>query len=235
MTMPNTSHPDDERLAACAGGDADAASDRALAEHVSACDRCAPIVDELTLLRVALATLPDLAPSRPLRLIPPVPSSAPRPIGPLGWLRRLAAPAMAAGAGLVVVGAVGMSGVASSFSGAAGADRAALEAASSSGAAAPGESVVPAPGQGPETHGLFSPVMTLDDGGRSETPAEYGSPDSQSASASPRASASPGEDDLTGFMSSPADEQPWLTLLIAGAAIFGVSTVLRFSLATQAG
>lgn len=239
MTMQNVSHPDDERLAAYAGGDADAVSDRALAEHLSTCDRCAPVVDELTLLRVALAGLPDLAPSRPLRLIPPVAPSAPQAAGPLGWLRRLAAPAMAAGAGLVLVGAVGMSGVVGSFSGA-GADRLAnLEASASDAEVAPGESLRAVPGgQAPESPKLLSPTTSSDGSGRSQTPSEYGYPDSMSATASSRPSepaSSRGEDDDTAFNSNPTDEQPWLTLLIAGAAIFGVSTILRFSLAPQAG
>ena len=107
MTMQNTPHPDDERLAAYAGGDSDALADSSLVAHLSACDRCRPIVDELSLLRGALAELPDVAPSRPLRLIPPVPEPATRAAGPRVWLRRLTAPAMAAGAGLVLIGAVG--------------------------------------------------------------------------------------------------------------------------------
>ena len=119
MTMQNASHPDDERLAAYAGGDPDALTDPSLSAHVAACDRCGPMVDELAGLRTALAELPDLAPSRPLRLIPPVPAaSAPRPT-PLGWLRRLAGPARATGAGLVLIGAIGVgatSGIGSLFS-----------------------------------------------------------------------------------------------------------------------
>jgi anti-sigma factor ChrR (cupin superfamily) len=76
MTMQNLPHPDDERLAAYAGGDSDAVADRALAAHLTACDRCRPLVDELSLLRDALSVLPDLVPSRPLRLIPPAPAPA---------------------------------------------------------------------------------------------------------------------------------------------------------------
>jgi hypothetical protein len=144
---------------------------------------------------------------------------------------------MAAGAGLVVVGAVGMSGVAGALN-SAGADRGTLEAASASDAAAPGESQIPAPGHAAGSPSPVSPANSLDGSGRSETPSEYSNPDAQSATASPRPSApaaSKGEDDNTGFTSNPTDEQPWLTLLIAGAAIFGISTVLRFSLAPQAG
>lgn len=118
MTMQQSTHPDDERLAALAGGDRDAASDRALTAHVAGCDRCRPIVDELAALRSSLALLPDIAPARPLRLIPPVPAPA-RP-GALEWLRRLAAPAMAGGAALILVGAVGVSGIAGGLAGKAG-------------------------------------------------------------------------------------------------------------------
>ena len=86
MTMPSTPHPDDELLAAYAGGDADALADGSLVAHLATCDRCGPLVDELSMLRGALAELPDLAPSRPLRLIPPVAEPAARARG--SWLRR---------------------------------------------------------------------------------------------------------------------------------------------------
>jgi hypothetical protein len=113
MTMPHKIHPHDERLAALAGADPDVASDTELRAHVSACTRCTGVVDELTTLRSALAELPDLVPSRRLQLIPPV--AEPRAARG-GWMRRLAAPVMAAGFGLVLVGAVGTSGVLNSFS-----------------------------------------------------------------------------------------------------------------------
>ena len=69
--MLNPNHPDDERLSALASRDDDAVADPELTAHVSTCDRCADLVAELALLRVSLAELPDLAPSRPLRLLPP--------------------------------------------------------------------------------------------------------------------------------------------------------------------
>jgi hypothetical protein len=109
MTMQHQIHPDDERLAALAGGDPDVVADADLRAHVSACDRCRDLVDELATLRVTLAELPDLVPSRPLQLIPQV--QEPRAAASGGWLRRLAAPVMAAGFGLVLVGAIGTSGV----------------------------------------------------------------------------------------------------------------------------
>jgi len=110
MTMQYSVHPDDERLAALAGDDPDAAADAGLAQHVASCSRCAGVVGELRLLRSSLAELPDLRPNRPIQLLPPVRAIGSADGGPLGWLRRLAAPAMVAGAGLALVGAVGFSG-----------------------------------------------------------------------------------------------------------------------------
>ncbi len=104
MTMQSQTHPNDERLAALAGADPDATGDSALSGHVSSCDRCSGVVDDLRGLRAALAELPDLMPSRPLRLIPPAPSTADRAGG---WVRRVIAPVMTAGAALALVGLVG--------------------------------------------------------------------------------------------------------------------------------
>ncbi len=106
MTMLHEPHPDDERLAALAGADPDVASDAVLTAHIAHCPRCTDLVAELRSLHAALAKLPDLAPPRPLRLVPAV---APRRAS-AGWaalLRRISAPAMALAAVLIVVGAVG--------------------------------------------------------------------------------------------------------------------------------
>jgi hypothetical protein len=108
MTMPNAAHPDPERLAALAGGDADARADSALLEHVASCDACDRQVTEMSAVRVALAQLPDLAPSRPLQLVPPV--TAPSPSGWRVALRRAFAPVAVAGMVLVLVGGVGATG-----------------------------------------------------------------------------------------------------------------------------
>jgi anti-sigma factor RsiW len=111
MTMHESDHhPSDEILAALAGDDAEARADQALAAHVASCARCHGLVAELASLRAALSDLPDIAPSRPLQLVPPVPEPAPRK-GWLSNLRGLAAPAMLAGAGLMLVGAVGLGGL----------------------------------------------------------------------------------------------------------------------------
>ncbi|HYM51904.1 MAG TPA: hypothetical protein VEW45_00275 [Candidatus Dormibacteraeota bacterium] len=121
MTMQHESHPHDERLAALAGADPQATDDRALRDHVTACDRCRAVVDDLALLRSALAELPDLRPSRPLQLLPPVAAPARPRAGLLGRLRRLSMPALAAGAALILVGAFGSTGVVENLGSAAGA------------------------------------------------------------------------------------------------------------------
>ncbi len=106
MTMHHEKHPDDERLAAFADTADAAGADPAIAAHVAACAACRATVDDLRSLRTALADLPDVAPPRALRLVPPVVEPAAR----TGWaslLRRLTAPAMAVAVILIVVGAVG--------------------------------------------------------------------------------------------------------------------------------
>lgn len=227
MTMQNDSHPNDERLAAYSAGDADVLGDRALAEHLTACDRCRPIVDDLTRLRGALAALPDLAPSRPLRLIPPAPEPIAPRAGRFEWLRRLAAPAMAAGAGLVLVGAIGASGVLNELT-TKSTDRA-VEAASASDAA-----------KGPVAGGAGSlapvPMTSFDSGGlfgRSDAPRTEtdGVDDSTQATPSTAEQVFP----LSNTPSTPSNEQPWLTLLVAGAGLFGVSAAVRYSLSPRAG
>jgi hypothetical protein len=223
MTMQTSPHPDDELLAAYAGGDADALADGVLRAHLSTCDRCRPIVDELSLLHMALAELPDLAPSRPLRLIPPAPAAAvPAPSG--SWLRRLTAPAMAAGAALALVGAVGIgasSSVGLLFSNV---------GENLQGGGATDQEGVPAPG-------VFSPTLvpgdTASGGGAYRASAVPRTPQSmQPATPRPSAKAVSEGDNGTSGRSS---EQPWLTLLIAGAGLFGISGILRFSLVPRAG
>src|SRR6476620_7082383 len=107
MTM-DPQHPLDERLAAYADGDADVLTDATLRAHVTSCERCALVVRDLGALRIALADLPDLVPSRPLRFVPPVEAAPVAPTGFAALVRRLFAPALVAGAVLVVAGSVGM-------------------------------------------------------------------------------------------------------------------------------
>jgi hypothetical protein len=225
-------HPDDERLAAYAGGDRDALDDPSLVSHVTTCDRCGPLVDELSLLVGSLAELPDVAPSRPLRLIPPVWDANPPP---QSWLRRLTAPAMAAGAALFLVGAVGigatgLSGLASK-SASFGTDQ---EAASASdrelGPLAGGGSPSVAPDDTRGSNGFESSALPATMGsGQPGTPTA-----ATPAPRTPQPRASDGGR-MNYETDSPSSEQPWLTLLIAGVGLFGISTVLRFSLAPRAG
>ncbi len=108
MTMP-PSHPDDELLASFQEGDLAGASASGVRAHVSTCQRCAALIEELGTLRVALAELPDIAPPRPLQFIPPVRDAHARQ--PMGLVvRRLFAPLMAVGILLAVVGGVGVAG-----------------------------------------------------------------------------------------------------------------------------
>ena len=109
MLIPN--HPDDERLSALAARDDDAVADATLASHVSTCIRCTDLVTELGALRASLSELPDLVPHRPLQLLPPV-ADAPAAVdaGAAGWIRRLFAPALTAGAAIAMVGLVGTAG-----------------------------------------------------------------------------------------------------------------------------
>ncbi|HEY8921284.1 MAG TPA: hypothetical protein VIN32_01520 [Candidatus Limnocylindria bacterium] len=226
MTMQHTPHPDDERLAAYAGGDSDALADSSLASHVTTCDRCGPLVDELSFLRGALADLPDLAPSRPLRLIPPVWDASAPASGPRSWLRRLTAPAMAAGAGLVLVGAVGIG--ATGIAGLAG--KSASFGAPQDAAASVSDREV-GPVAGADSPSLAPSDMRGSAGSPgSVAPQAMGS--GTPATPRPTAEDNGRTDYETGSSSS---EQPWLTLLIAGIGLFGISTALRFSLSPRAG
>jgi len=146
MTMQHLNHPEDERLAALAASEPDALTDSSLVTHVSGCARCAPMVQELRTLQSALAELPDISPSRPLRFLPAVPEPPRHGSRWLGLLRGITGPAMAVAILLIVVGSFGTalsSGI--GFMGSAGAAPAAesqtrLDAATSAAAPAPATS-----------------------------------------------------------------------------------------------
>lgn len=108
MTMMHAAHPDPERLAALAGDDAEARADRGLVEHLESCAACERQVREMGAMRIAIAQLPDLAPSRPLQYVPPV--AAPAPSGWRPAFRRAFAPLAVAGAALLLVGSIGATG-----------------------------------------------------------------------------------------------------------------------------
>ncbi|HEY8170029.1 MAG TPA: hypothetical protein VIH24_02885 [Candidatus Limnocylindria bacterium] len=103
MLIPN--HPDEERLSALASRDDEAIADTALVTHVTSCIRCTGLIDELGALRASLAELPDIAPHRPLRLLPEVAAKEPDRLGT--WARRVFGPLMAIGAAFALVGMVG--------------------------------------------------------------------------------------------------------------------------------
>jgi len=147
MTMQQANHPDDELLAALAASEPDALADSSLVTHVSGCSRCAPMVDDLRTLQSALAELPDIPPSRPLRFLPAVPEPPRHGSRWLGLLRGITGPAMAVAILLVVVGAFGTAfsnGI--GFFGSAGAAPAAASAANLD--ARTGGTLVPPTSQG---------------------------------------------------------------------------------------
>ena len=111
MSMNSPVHPDPERLSAVAEGDAEALADRTLTEHLAGCPSCATQVRDLTMLRSALAELPDRMPPRRLQYVPPVPTPTPASRGWRVTLGRVFAPMVVAGMVLLLVGGVGASGV----------------------------------------------------------------------------------------------------------------------------
>lgn len=209
--MLTSNHPDDERLSALAADDADAAADASLGGHVTSCARCTELVTELRSLRASLAELPDLRPSRPLRLLPeaaaePVGASAADRLG--GWIRRYFSPVLAAGAAVAMVGLIGTAAPALS-GGAAGAG------ASPSAAAA--EQYAPADGAG--------------GGAASAAPGESFGQINVYQQDSERTQAA---EDLTAPQPLPADRSPWPMVLFSGVALMIAAVLLRWILAPRA-
>jgi hypothetical protein len=233
MTMDHRTHPEDERLAALAGGDPDATRDAALHAHVDGCAQCRAVVDDVVGLRVALAQLPDVAPSRPLQLIPPVPAAAPSG-GALAWLRRLAAPAMAVGAGLVLVGTVGATGL---FGG----GSLGLFSGAASGATAPPdhEAAVETNNAGRDSGAETSQPEPLEPGSPGAAPRstdEAAVPDATEDAGSPMsedgqpAGFDDRDDDVTG-----TGQLPWVVLILAGGGLAITGLALRFAIQPRAG
>ena len=222
MTMQHQIHPDDERLAALAGADPDVAADTELRAHVSACPQCTELVKELTTLRSALAELPDLVPSRRLRLIPPV--AEPRAARG-GWMRRLAAPVMAGGFALVMVGAIGTSGVLNAFSNAGQFQSVGDNLAGGSPLGAAGQELSP---------------RSLTSGGDTGAPGSVSSEDGQVARASDDESTST-EPIVTNtntsreIFSDSDPRLPWLVLIGLGVGVLLAGLYLRFSAEPRAG
>lgn len=210
MTMPNASHPDAERLAAYADADADALRDRALADHLAGCDRCRAIVDDLTALPGLLASLPDIAPPRPLRLLPPVPEVVPSAGGPAAWLRRLTGPVFAAGTGLVLIGAIGVSGALDVFSGSAS-----------------------MPWPDANASGDLAPLDESSQERASDTQHAIQSPGYEPPASSAGAA---GSHDGEAFDNQRAAAQmPWMVVLAGGFALILGAAVLRFTVQPRAG
>lgn len=207
--MPNVNHPDDERLSALAGRDPEAADDATLVAHVSSCDRCAELVRELGALRAALAELPDLAPPRPLRLLPPA-EGAPAHDGLATWVRRLFAPALAAGTALALVGAVGTTGfgIPAPQGGAPTEAYQAEEPAASAGAEEFADGGTAAMEDGAAGASASARIMAGEDGSRSS-------------------------DALTNEL--PAERSPWPMVLFSGVALIVVAATLRWIVAPRAG
>lgn len=223
MTMQHQIHPDDERLAALAGADPDVAGDTELRAHVSACTQCRDLVDELATLRSALAELPDLVPSRRLQLLPPV--AEPRAARG-GWMRRLAAPVMAGGFGLVLVGAIGTSG-ALNFQAQGGALNA--EGATNVDTASP----LGAAGQ------ESSPIDRSTDGDSFVAPGAASSDDGRqtlgSGEQSPEVAPIVTDNTSRGLLSNTDPRLPWLVLTGLGVGVLLAGLYLRSSAPPRAG
>lgn len=234
MTMQHQIHPDDERLAALAGGDPDVAADTELNAHVSGCSRCTAYVEELTMLRSALAELPDLVPSRRLQLIPPV--AEPRAAASGAFLRRLAAPVMAAGFGLVLVGAVGTSGLLTGIA------SSALPGAATENVDLTDDAASPFSAQ--ELSGGPKSTPTERDAATESSAYELNSatpPRAQSRSEDPDESISelggrtPAAGGTDGLFSATDARLPWLVILGLGVGLLLAGLYLRFSAQPRAG
>jgi hypothetical protein len=238
MTMQDQIHPEDERLSALAGGDPEAAGDAALRAHVEGCQRCASLVRDLGELRVALAQLPDLPPSRPLQLIPPVPEPVATGAGG-GWLRRLAAPAMAAGLVLAVIGGAGFGVVSLSGLGAAGAAPAYREDTAGDAADVPEALASAEPELDPNDRGSGRPLVQP--GSLSHGPSARGS-----AAATPadspvveRHGGGQGADEAGDQLAATGvdfnEPGPWLAILAAGVALLLLGLMMRAAISPRAG
>ena len=237
MTMQHLNHPDDERLSALASGDPDATGDATLRAHLQTCERCTSLVRDLGELRIALAQLPDLPPSRPLQLVPPVAEPAVSGAGG-GWLRRLAAPAMAAGIAMAVVGGVGFGATALSGLGASSGAAPAYEDAQQ-----PPESETPAAlgGGAAGTPG----DSTTRDGSNAENASPTPSLDLAEGGATPGASAAEapedegrdegGSDDFAAIAFDFNRPEPWLAVIVAGVVLLLLGLVLRNVVNPRAG
>lgn len=222
MLIPN--HPDPERLSALASHDDDATADPALTSHVTSCVRCTTLVSEIGALRASLADLPDIKPSRPLQLVPAV-ADAPASAGTAGWIRRLFAPMLTAGAAIAMVGLIGtaaplLDGMASTVFQNVGQnlDGAAVPDDAGGAPAAEGD------GDGYEPFASSEEPTT-----RGEVSGEAAaSPDDLESSAG----ADPEDEALTTL---PSERSPWPMVLFTGVTLVIAALLLRWILVPRAG
>jgi hypothetical protein len=237
MLIPN--HPHDERLAALAGADADALEDAELASHVSACARCSDMVTELGALRATLAGLPDLRPSRPLRLLPDAaPETPPAPTADrwTGWMRRVFTPLATAGAALAMVGLIGTTApLATGMYQDAGVDGAV------GGPAEEAAGELPAASDTTRAGGEPAPMATADSLGEAQNTDDR-SLDAESywlQSAGADGGAVAPEDDAAddgeALTALPAERSPWPMVLFSGVALLVVALLLRWIVVPRAG
>jgi hypothetical protein len=228
--MITRAHPDPERLSALASDDPDALSDGELTAHVADCAACDGQVRDLRVLRTALAELPDLVPSRPLRLLPPVPE----PTETAGWrigLRRAFAPLAVAGMVLLLVGGVGATGALGPAD--AGAFLQGLQFAAPAAPAA----MEAATGQPQETAaaaGMAPDEVASPEGSRGQTGAiATDSPRAADASAAPAeslAEVTAGQDtSRDGDLAMIEDRAGWILAALAGVGLLALALVLRRS------
>jgi hypothetical protein len=230
MLIPN--HPDDERLSALASGDTDASADASLTGHVSSCIRCTDLVNELGALRASLAELPDVPPSRPLRLLPAVEAQTSRIDRAGGWARRFFAPVLTAGAALALVGLVGTAAPAFRVQEVFQDVGSELSAQASMAVEAPA-----ADGGGAEAG---APAASTEEatGGEALSAGDASSPAESNVE---RTLSAPGEtpddadDGATARAPAPAERSPWPMVLFTGVALMVAAALLRWILAPRAG
>jgi len=233
MSMTTRDHPDPERLAALAGADPDALSDRELIAHLGDCAACDGQVRELRVLRSALAELPDLVPSRPLQLLPPV--AEPRPAA--GWritFRRAFAPLAVAGMVLLLVGGVGATGALGPAD--AGAFLQRLQFA----APAAMEAATGQPEETAADAGMAPDELASPEGSRGQTGAmATDTPRAADATAAPAESVPEvtGESDTSrdGELAMVEDRAGWILAALAGIGLLALALILRRSAAPPTG
>jgi hypothetical protein len=229
MLIPN--HPADERLSALASRDRDAVEDAALTAHVPDCTRCTAVLDELNGLRLALSDLPDLAPDRPLRLLPPVEADREPTDRLTGWARRFFAPVLASGAAVALVGLIGTTGLGpSAQQGSAPANDSATELSNESAASA---EVFGAPDAGGEDAG--SGGSAAGGAAPSEAVEEQGGDGAARTSADEFSPFVSDDDGRTGPSPLESQRSPWPMVLFAGVAIMIGAVLLRWILVPRAG